>query len=238
MNLTYSKINVHKNILYLAWPAITEQLLIMMVGMVSTIFVGRIGTDALAAVGLVNMIITFFQTIFAGLSTGATVVIARVTGEGEHDKATTALIQALIMGIVAALVITIPGYVFASPILKLFFAGAEQNVLAIGLHYYKIVMLSLPFLVIDMTIAGAQRGAGDTRTPMYVTLIVNVINLILSSLFIFGVSLGGHMLIPAFGITGAAVSAMVARISGGLIRVCVVYFRKGKIKIAFFLDLF
>ena len=88
-----------KDIIALAWPSITEQILEMMVGMVSTIFMGRIGTDAVAAVGMINMLMAFLQTIFSGLSIGTTVIIARVTGEGNNSEAKRALIQSDIYGL-------------------------------------------------------------------------------------------------------------------------------------------
>lgn len=232
MNIAYTRLGVHKDILRLAWPAIAEQVLIMMVGMVSTIFVGRIGTSSLAAVGLINMLVFFLQSVFAGLATGSTVVIARVTGEGEDDKAKLALTQSLIMGVIAGLALAVLGYLFASPLLRLFFGAAEPVVIEIGLLYYRIVLLGLPFLVIDMVIAGALRGAGDTKTPMYVTAVVNIINLVLSSTLIFGVKIGGSVIIPPLGVTGAGISVTVARISGGVIRLCVLYLRKGNLSMS------
>lgn len=232
MKLINFKASVYKNIIKLSWPTITEQLLIMMVGVVSTIFVGRLGTAELAAVGLINMIIQFFQSVFAGLATGSTVIIARITGEGDKEKARNALMQSLLIGVLSGLAITIPGYIFASHILKVFFIGADVKVYEIGLQYYKIALIGLPFLVVDLVVAGAVRGSGDTKTPMYITFIVNIINTLLSALLIFGLSINGHSLIPAYGITGAAVAVMVARMSGGVLRVLAVYALEGRINLS------
>lgn len=232
MNKIDSKTKVRKEIIHLAWPSIAEQMLIMMVGMVSTIFVGRIGKEAMAAVGIINMLIFFFQTVFAGLSTGSTVVIARIIGEGQNDKAKIALIQSLVMSLCAGIIVTSIGYVFSSPILKLFFGAAEPKVFEIAHLYFKVVLLGLPFLVLDMVIAASVRGSGDTRTPMYVTGIVNIINLILSCILIFGVTLDGNAIVPALGVKGSAISVTIARISGGLIRVSVLYLKKGKLKLS------
>ena len=229
MDRNYNKKKIHKDIYKLAWPSITEQLLIMMVGMVSTIFVGRIGKETIAAVGMVNMLMFFFQTVFSGLATGSTVVIARIIGEGKRDKVKVALIQSLFMSLLAGISITALGYAVASPMIKLFFYAAEPEVFEIALKFYRMVLIGLPFMVLDMVIAGSLRGAGDTKTPMYVTIIVNIINLILSSILIFGVKFEGAMLIPALGVTGTAIAVNTARISGGLIRVFVLYWGKGKI---------
>lgn len=114
-------------------------------------------------------------------------------------------------------------------ILNLFFAGAEAHVIEIGLQYYKIALIGLPFLVVDLIVAGAVRGSGDTKTPMYITTIVNIINILMSSLFIFGVSVGGRELIPALGVAGAAISVNIARISGGIMRVSALYLKISRI---------
>jgi putative MATE family efflux protein len=203
-----------------------------MVGMVSTIFVGRIGKESIAAVGMVNMLMFFFQTVFSGLATGSTVVIARIIGEGKREQAKIALVQSLFMSIIAGVGITAFGYAVASPMIKLFFYAAEPEVFDIALKFYRLVLVGLPFMVLDMVIAGSLRGAGDTKTPMYVTVIVNIINLILSSILIFGVQANGSYIIPAYGVAGTAIAVNVARISGGLIRVFVLFWKKGKINLS------
>jgi putative MATE family efflux protein len=222
----YSRRDVYRSILTLAWPAIVEQLLIMMVGVVSTIFVGRIGTPDLAAVGLVNMIIIFIQTVFAGLATGATVIIARQTGAGDIAGAKVALAQSLLLGLAAGICVSLPAFIFARPILSLFFGATNPAVLEIGLRYYRLVMIGMPFFVLDIIVAGAVRGTGDTKTPMLVTLAANIVNLGLSSLLIFGVRSGDSLLIPAFGIVGAGISVMVTRIFAGTMRILLVFLKK------------
>jgi putative MATE family efflux protein len=220
MKRDYSRRQVYRSILALAWPAILEQLLVMAVGIVSTAFVGRIGTRELAAVGLVGMILFFIQTVFAGLATGATVVIARLTGEGDLALAKKAMVQSLFVGAGAGLAIGGLSLAFARPFLSLFFAGADPGVLEIGLSYFRIAMLGTPFLVVDLVVAGAVRGSGDTRTPMLVTLGVNSLNVALNA-----------VLVPRLGITGSAVALMASRIAGGLVRVAVVFLKPGAMKL-------
>ncbi len=212
-----------KEIISMAWPSITEQILEMMVGMVSTIFMGRIGTYAVAAVGMVNMLMGFMQTVFSGLSIGTTVVIARVTGEGNREDAKKALIQSGYMAIIVGFIMAIAGKVFSLRILDLFFGGAEPEVFNAGMSYFHIVVLNLPFLVLDIIISGAMRGAGDTKTPMVITGGVNILNIVLNTVLIFGVP---AMHIPAFGIAGSAIAVTISRIIGVTARVLVLYNRK------------
>ncbi|HEX2945266.1 MAG TPA: MATE family efflux transporter [Clostridia bacterium] len=213
-----------KEIISLAWPSITEQILEMMVGMVSTIFMGRIGTYAVAAVGMINMLMGFMQTVFSGLSIGTTVVIARVTGEGSKEEAKRALIQSGYMAIVVGVLLATLGRVFSTQLLGLFFGGAEKEVFNAGIGYFNIVLINLPFLVLDIIVSGAMRGAGDTKTPMVITGGVNILNIILNTALIFGVP---ALHIPAFGIIGSAMAVTASRIIGVTVRVLVLYNRKG-----------
>lgn len=212
-----------KEIISMAWPSITEQILEMTVGMVSTIFMGRIGTYAVAAVGMVNMLMGFMQTVFSGLSIGTTVVIARVTGEGKKEDAKKALIQSGYMAILVGLIMAVAGKIFSFRILGLFFGGAEPEVFNAGISYFSIVVLNLPFLVLDIIISGAMRGAGDTKTPMIITGGVNIINVVLNTVLIFGVP---EMHIPSFGIAGSAIAVTISRIIGVTARILVLYNRK------------
>lgn len=213
-----------KEIIRLAWPSIAEQILEMMVAMVSTIFMGRIGTDAVAAVGMVNMLIGFLQTVFSGLSIGTTVIIARVTGEGNKREAKRALIQSIYMAIVVGILLTVIGRVFSVPILKLFFGGAEIKVFNIGISYFNIVLLNLPFFVLDIIVSGAMRGAGDTKTPMIITGGVNILNIVLNTMLIFGVPI---IHIPALGAAGSAMAVTASRIIGVTTRILVLFNFKG-----------
>jgi putative MATE family efflux protein len=213
-----------KEIISLAWPSITEQILEMMVGMVSTIYMGSIGTYAVAAIGMINMLMGFMQTVFSGLSIGTTVVIARVTGEGNKEVAKRALVQSGYMAIVVGVLLAVFGRLFSVNILGLFFGGAEKQVFDAGISYFNIVLINLPFLVLDIIVSGAMRGAGDTKTPMYITGGVNILNIILNTVLIFGVP---TLHIPAFGIVGSAIAVTTPRIIGVTVRVIVLYNVKG-----------
>lgn len=214
-----------KKIIRLAWPSITEQILEMMVGMVSTIFMGRIGTDAVAAVGMVNMLMGFMQTVFSGLSVGTTVIIARVTGEGDKTEAKKVLIQSMYMSIGVGLILVFFGRIFSTSILNVFFGGAEIVVFNKGISYFNIILISLPFLVLDIIISGAMRGAGDTKTPMKITGVVNILNIILNYILVFGVK---QFKIPALGVEGSAIAVTLSRIVAVSIRLYVLYHYKNK----------
>ncbi|WP_026881830.1 MATE family efflux transporter [Clostridium akagii] len=213
-----------KKIISMAWPSIMEQILEMMVGMVSIIFMGRIGTDAVAAVGMVNMLMGFLQTVFFGLSMGTTVIVARVIGGGDKEEAKRTLIQSIYMAAIVGIFLSVSGKVFDVPILKLFFGGADVKVFNLGISYFGIILINLPFFVIDIVISGAMRGAGDTKTPMIITGLVNILNVILNTMLIFGVP---ALHIPAMGIIGSAMAVTISRIVSAVLRVIVLFAHKG-----------
>lgn len=218
-----------KAIIKLAWPSIIEQILEMMVGMVSTIFMGRIGTDAVAAVGMVNMLIGFLQTVFFGLSLGTTVIVARVTGEGNKKEAKRALVQSIYMALIIGIIMLILGKIFSTQILKAFFGGAEIKVFNVGITYFNIILFSLPFFVLDIIVSGAMRGAGDTKTPMLITGAANIINIILNAVFVFGLPIFN---IPGMGAAGSAIAVTIARIISVTIRIAALYkYKKLKLRL-------
>jgi putative MATE family efflux protein len=215
---SYKHKEIRRDILKLAWPSILEQMLIMLVGMVTTILVGRIGNAAIVAVGMVNMIIFFIQAVFAALSTGATVLVARLTGEEDMAKAKDATRQSLILSVGLSVTITLLCYIFALPILRLFLGRAEADVFQLSVLFYKVTLISLPFLIINIVVGGAFRGAGDTKTPMYISLIINVINVILGYFLIFG----GGILKP-LGVVGAGMAISISRAIGTVMILWILY---------------
>ncbi|SHF66712.1 putative efflux protein, MATE family [Caldanaerobius fijiensis DSM 17918] len=232
MEISYAKRSTKNEIWQLAWPSIIEQSLIMMVGLVSTMFVGRLGNAAIAAVGAINSLIFFFQAVFAGLSTGSTVIVARLIGEKDHENARLAVMQSLIMCIFIFIMLTVLGYIFAVPLIHLFFGRISADVFRYALLYYRIVLIGLPFVIIDLVIGGALRGAGDTRTPMYITAIVNIISLLFNLLLVFGVKINGTYIVPAYGVKGTAIAVTIARIIGGFLQLYILYFAKRVINLS------
>jgi putative MATE family efflux protein len=204
--------DVLSDILRLSWPAILEQVLLMMGGMVVAMFLGKYGTAELAAAGLVNMVMVVLQTAFAGLATGATVIVARIVGEGDDRTARSALFQALVMALGISVVVVALTYFFADPILSVFFGSESADAAALAPPYFRILLYSLPFLVVDMTIAASMRGAGDTKTPMLVSGIGAVLNVGLC-----------FLLIGPMGIVGAGLALSASRVVTSLLRVALMF---------------
>lgn len=191
-------------------------------------FVGHVGKDAMAAVGMVNTLMNFLQVSFSGLAFGATVVIARMYGEGDRNGAREALKQALMLCIAIGVTMTIICFFLREQIIGLFFGGATEAVTQNMNQYFSIVLFGILFMVFDTVVSGAVRGAGDTKTPMQVTIIENVVNVVLGICLIFGVNLFGKQIIPSFGLVGAGIAITVARVISGSLRVLLLFVVDGQ----------
>lgn len=210
----------------LAWPTVSEQLLISLVAMIATAMIGRLSTVALSAVGVVNMTVTVIQSLLAILSMGATVVIARLTGAGEHTEAQSAARQTLLGAFVVAVVLPLLLWVFARQILTAFLSQAEEAVVENALLYFKAQLPGIPFFIVNLVVSGIFRGAGEMRKPMAIALVVNALSLLFGYPLIFGI--GGFQ---GLGIRGMGIAMSFARTVGGLVILSILLGGRAKIQV-------
>ncbi len=205
MELT--KNNLNKNIIQLALPVALENVLHMAVFIVDIIMVGRLGTTAVAAVGLAGALNFVITMIFCALNAGTTALVARNFGAEEKAEAQTVAGQSLLLSIILGLIISPLIFYFASDILILM--SAEESVVTLGSTYLKIVLSFLVLRLIILTGTAVFRGAGDTRTPMMITLVMNCANILFNWLLIFGI-----WIFPRMEVEGAAWATSIAYIIG------------------------
>ncbi|MFQ5714767.1 MAG: MATE family efflux transporter [Candidatus Scalinduaceae bacterium] len=201
MELT--KNNLNKNIIQLALPVLLENVLHMAVFIVDIIMVGRLGTTAVAAVGLAGALNFVITMIFCALNAGTTALVARDFGAKEKAEAQKVTGQSLLLSIILGLITSPFIFYFASDILILM--SAEESVVTLGSTYLKIVLSFLMLRLIILTGTAAFRGAGDTRTPMMITLVMNCVNILFNWLLIFGI-----WIFPRMEVEGAAWATSIA----------------------------
>lgn len=206
------KDSLYKTVFVLAWPAIIEMLLHVTVGLVDTAMVGRLGAETLAAVGLSNQLMALFTVILSAIGTGNTALVARFIGAKNPIEAGQAAEQAVYLAVGIAVIVESLLLVFCEPILGFLFRTTELEVLSLSSQYVKIVALALMFNYCLVLINSTLRGVGDTKTPMHITAIVNLINIIGNLILIFGFGP-----IPALGVKGAAISTATAQTVGGFL---------------------
>lgn len=216
-----------KNILKLAIPIMVEQTFVMFLGVCNTMMAGHIGEEAVSAIGMVDSINNMFISFFAALSVGATVVVSQQIGKGRTKKVNETVKQALASGLIISTVITLLMWIFRGVLINSFYGSAAELVKLDAKVYLEFTLLTYPFIAIEQIANGILRGCGDTKTPMYITVFMNIINVILGYTLIYGLNFSAFS-IPSFGIEGAAIAIAIARLVGTALVIFVI-FRGSKI---------
>lgn len=212
------KKSIPRSLYALAWPAFAENVLQTALGVVSLLLVGQLGTEAVAAVGLANQIYFLAVTILMGWSIGTTALVARQTGAGQSAQAGAIASQSLLIAGAAGLAMAVVAYPLART--AMLTAGASASVADVGEPFLQWIAFSIPGIALMLVGGGALRGGGDTRTPMYVTGVANVINIALAYTLVLG-AFGA----PRMGVAGAGVAILVSRTVGAAIITWLVFRR-------------
>lgn len=208
--LILTRENIPHNIVKLALPAVGENLLVTMVFLVDTLLIGWLKDPAaLAAVSLGGLFLNIANQLFSAVSVSATALVAHAWGAEDYERARRIAAQAIVVAVLFAAVAIAVLWPLATSMLVLM--GASQRAAALGAQYMRIILLTsllgFPMVVLN----GILRGSGDTRTPMVVTLVMNICNVLAAVALIFG---PGPL--PALGVLGAAWATASARLLGGI----------------------
>jgi len=187
----------------LAWPVIITYLLESLVGLIDTLMVGRLGAEAVAAVGVGTQILSGVSVTMTAIGTGTLALVARHVGARQLEDAEQVLAQSIVAAVTLSAAVVVPVIIYARALLNLF--GVEPNVVSMGSTFVRLVMLSIPQSAVLFVIGSALRGAGDTRTPLAIGVIVNVLNVAGNYVLIFG-----KFGFPALGVAGSAWATTIA----------------------------
>lgn len=200
----FTKGSLKRAILLLSVPMVLEMMMESVFAVADIFFVSRLGADAIATVGITESLMTLVYAIGMGLSMATTALVARRIGEHDTVAAAKAASQSILVGIVVAVVLAIPGLFFARELLRVM--GASENILNTG-HSYTAIMISGNIVIMLLFIINAIfRSAGDAAISMRVLWLANMFNIILDPCLIFG--LGPF---PELGIRGAAIATVTGR---------------------------
>jgi putative MATE family efflux protein len=197
----YTSGNIRTAVFLLAIPMILELSLESVFALVDMFFVGKLGQNAIATVGLTESVISLVYSVAIGLSTAATAIVARRIGEKNPEAAAHAGAQSLLVSLIGTIIISIIGAVYAEDILLLM--GASAEVVAEGAVFTRIMFAGSSAIMFLFLINGIFRGAGDAAMAMKSLWIASLINIILCP-----------VLIHYFGIKGAAIATVTGRSSG------------------------
>ncbi|MBI2135860.1 MATE family efflux transporter [Candidatus Woesearchaeota archaeon] len=204
--------NIPKTILKLAWPNMLGFLMQVSYNIADTIFVGRLGAEAIAAVSLAFPIDFFMYALGGGLVSGTTSLISRYIGAKEYKNADNAAEHSFLIALVLSLFFTVIGLLFMKPLF--IFLGATSSILPMSIEYSRWIFLGSASIFFFLAASAIIRSEGDMRTSMKFMGISVVLNLILDPLFIFGISIFGISIIPPMGVAGAAIATVIARVVG------------------------
>ncbi len=203
----YTEAPIGRAVILLAVPMVLEMLMESVFAVVDIFFVGRLGAEAVATVGITESLMTIIYAVAIGLSIGATATVARRMGEKDPDRAARAAVQSLALGVMVAVAIGLAGAFFGPELLRAM--GASDEVVRTGSTFAR-VMLGMSGTVLMLFLGNAVfRAAGDAAIAMRVLWFANAINITLGPCLIFG--LGPF---PELGVTGAAVATSIGRGSG------------------------
>jgi putative MATE family efflux protein len=195
---------IGRAIFLLAVPMVIEMAMESIFAVVDVFFVGRLGANAVATVGLTESLMIILYTIAFGLSIGATATVSRRIGEKDADGAARAAVQVLVLGLLLSVLIGIVGAIYAPQLLALM--GASEEVVAVGTPFARVMIGGNATVFLLFLINAVFRGAGDPAVAMRVLVIANSLNIVLDPLLIFGIGP-----FPELGLTGAAVATVFAR---------------------------
>ncbi|HOP95765.1 MAG TPA: MATE family efflux transporter, partial [Dictyoglomaceae bacterium] len=214
---------IGSNVLKLAIPVLFENLFQLLFSFVDMIFVGFLGSTALAAVGLGLQVINVILAVVGGLTTGTMVMVAYSIGAKKYKEAEKYLTNSLSLGLFLSVIMLILGISGTDKLLYLL--GARGELLSYSSVYLKYILIP-GFLIIFMSvISAALRGAGDTRTPLYITMTSNTLNIFLDYILVFG-----KFGFPKMGVAGAALATSISRLVGVILLFIIIYRRNSVFK--------
>jgi multidrug resistance protein, MATE family len=196
--------SAQRRVYNMAWPVISENFLQTMLGIVDTLLVAQLGAAAIAGVGGAQQVMFFLIAVLSALSVGSSVLVAQAVGAKQFDQASHFARQSIIWSVCFSIPLALAGFFLSGSIIDVF--GMEAEVARIGTEYLQVTMATVVVLIVLLIGGGSLRGAGDSKTPMQVTALANVINIGLSYALIFGV--WGF---PTLGPVGSAWATFIAR---------------------------
>ena len=195
-------------LLRLIIPLVIEQLLLMTVGMADTVMVTTSGEAAVSGVSLVDNINNLIIQVFSALSTGGAVVVSQYLGRQDVDNAKSAAKQLLYAMTALSVLLMAAALLFRQHILALIFGHVEADVMASALVYFLLTAAAYPFMGVYNAGAALFRAMGNSKVSMFCSLIINIINIAVNAVFIYGFHMGA---------AGAGIGTLVSRVAAAVI---------------------
>jgi putative MATE family efflux protein len=211
---------IRKEIFSLILPITIDNILQMIAGLVSMGMIGRVDTLSVGAIGLTTRITQIVWAIFKGITTGATVFVAQAHGAKDYKRLRHIIQQTLLSTFV--FVVFLQQIIFWNAEFFLSVFNPKPDLMENAALYLKIVSFGLPFWVVMIVVSGVLQGMGNAKTPMKITIIMNLLNIVIGYILIFG-NLG----LPKLGLEGAAIGLVIAQFVGALLGLYMLFNNEG-----------
>jgi len=212
------------NLLKLSWPIMVGSSLNMLGPTIDVMWVGKLGEAAVAGVGVAGIAIQMVMSGMMGMATGMRAMIARYIGAGDLKNAENIATQAMIFNGVISTLLAVAGYMLAEPILRLM--GLEQEVVAYGAAYLRVVCLSAIPMSLRFMCEGSMQAAGDSFRPMTVTVVYRLFHIALCPFLVFG-----WWIFPRLGVAGAGVTNIFSQTLGLVISLWILYSGRTRLRL-------
>lgn len=211
-----TKGSITGNLWTLAWP-MTISTMVMMIGpVIDMLWIGRLGDSAIAAVGASGTVVMLINSLIMGIFTGLRAMVARFVGAGDETLANKVAQQAFILGVALSLIVAAMGMFLAEPILRLM--NVAPDVVALGATYMRINLIGIFTMSFTLIAQNIMQASGDARTPMKISIGTKLFHIALCPFLIFG-----WYIFPTLGVTGAALTDVIAQAAAGAIGLWVVF---------------
>lgn len=207
--LSLDRGKIYQDLWRLSWPVMIFMVFQTTLELVDLYWVGYLGTDAVAALSLSNSLFWMLFTFSDIISISTLALTARYRGAGDTGKVAVVARHSFWLAAFISVAVTILILGLSETFISLY--GVEAEVHEMAVLYLKVIGVSMLFGYSGMAMGATLQGVGDTRTPMVILVITNIINIVLDPILIFGL-IGA----PALGILGAALATLLARVAGFL----------------------
>jgi putative MATE family efflux protein len=206
---------------HLAWPLVAGNLLQTAYNLADVFWVGRIGTEPLAAVSLMFPTAWLFVSVAMGLTAATVAVVSQHVGAGEERAAENAVAQTVLLTLAVAITLALIGFAIREPLVWLI--GARGEVYDLSVAYIEIIFVAIPFTFLFFVFRAVLRAAGDTKTAMYLVAVSALLNILIDPFFVLSADplFGYDGLFLGLGVRGAAYATLIARIFAAAVGIAI-----------------
>ena len=201
-----------REVIPFTWPILIELTCVVLMGMISTILVSRLGKSETAAVGISDSVTYIIFSIQSAIALGGSVLIAQALGRRNREKSIDGARQVMNLNVVFSLFSALLIVLSSEPLLEAVALGADTEVKHLAEQYLRLIALSYPALGVTLAGSGILRAAGNTRLPMLINIGMNLLNILFSYPLIYGIARW-----PGFGLPGAGIGVIISRYIGAAV---------------------